>query len=321
MYIKIKHIKQFFLVSAIIFFAGFNYLTYVKADSTLASASCDKSTDSDCDGLTNTEEVLYKTNANNSDTDGDGYSDGVEVKSGYNPTIAAPDDRSVESVNSEKILTNQLESTASTNTLTQNIQDFIASKGNQTISSSDINEFVTNDFTNKLGTAITIDSLPEIDQSSIKLLNQAYASLSSDERAEQITKDSSRYFTTLFYLIISNSPTPITSKDDIASFNKNFLTHVYSLSSANPDYAYFSELGSRLDSLLIQLSDVEVPETIMPMHIKMIRIVKGFLSLRDNADDYTDPVSKMALLSRIQALSKISTDFLNNDVANYFNQF
>lgn len=42
--------------------------------------------DSDNDGLTDYEEIfIYKTNPNKKDTDGDGYSDGDEVKNGYNP--------------------------------------------------------------------------------------------------------------------------------------------------------------------------------------------------------------------------------------------
>jgi hypothetical protein len=41
--------------------------------------------DSDNDGLTDLDEIKYKTDLNNSDTDGDGYSDGEEVKKGYNP--------------------------------------------------------------------------------------------------------------------------------------------------------------------------------------------------------------------------------------------
>src|SRR6266567_3674295 len=95
MYIKIKHIKNSLLIAACLFFAGVNYLTYVKAHTTQDSNGniCDKSIDSDCDGLTNTEEKLYGTDPTNPDTDGDGYSDGVEVKSGYDPLKAAPGDR------------------------------------------------------------------------------------------------------------------------------------------------------------------------------------------------------------------------------------
>jgi len=46
------------------------------------------SLDSDNDGLTDVEEELLGTLPTNSDTDGDGYLDGVEVANGYNPTKA-----------------------------------------------------------------------------------------------------------------------------------------------------------------------------------------------------------------------------------------
>lgn len=43
------------------------------------------STDADEDGLTAKEEAEVGTSDKNADTDGDGYSDGTEVESGYNP--------------------------------------------------------------------------------------------------------------------------------------------------------------------------------------------------------------------------------------------
>jgi hypothetical protein len=48
--------------------------------------------DNDNDGLTNWQEDLYKTDPNNPDTDGDGYSDGEEINSGRNPLVKAPGD-------------------------------------------------------------------------------------------------------------------------------------------------------------------------------------------------------------------------------------
>jgi|GEM_PF-6541123 len=41
--------------------------------------------DSDGDGLSDADEIKYKTDPNNPDTDGDGYKDGEEVHNGYNP--------------------------------------------------------------------------------------------------------------------------------------------------------------------------------------------------------------------------------------------
>lgn len=46
----------------------------------------DKILDSDSDGLTDYEERdIYKTDPNKNDTDGDGFSDGIEIRNGYNP--------------------------------------------------------------------------------------------------------------------------------------------------------------------------------------------------------------------------------------------
>lgn len=49
--------------------------------------------DSDQDGLTDQEEKMIGTDLKNPDTDGDGYSDEKEVKSGYNPLKPAPGDQ------------------------------------------------------------------------------------------------------------------------------------------------------------------------------------------------------------------------------------
>jgi hypothetical protein len=45
-----------------------------------------KLTDADNDGLSDADEVKYKTNPKNSNTDGDGYNDGTEVLWGFDPT-------------------------------------------------------------------------------------------------------------------------------------------------------------------------------------------------------------------------------------------
>ena len=52
----------------------------------------DINADPDQDGLKNWEEELYHTNAKNSDSDNDGYLDGEEVATGYDPTKKAPGD-------------------------------------------------------------------------------------------------------------------------------------------------------------------------------------------------------------------------------------
>lgn len=52
---------------------------------TTATTTNTLSLDDDYDGLNNSDEAKYGADSNNSDTDGDGYLDGAEVKNGYNP--------------------------------------------------------------------------------------------------------------------------------------------------------------------------------------------------------------------------------------------
>ncbi|MFA5021702.1 MAG: hypothetical protein WC508_01285 [Patescibacteria group bacterium] len=53
---------------------------------TATQAPLPSALDSDNDGLTAAEESLYGTDSNNADSDGDGYQDGAELLSGYDPT-------------------------------------------------------------------------------------------------------------------------------------------------------------------------------------------------------------------------------------------
>ncbi len=58
-------------------------------------ANVNGSQDLDDDGLTNDQERLYKTDPLNADTDADGYKDGVEVATGYDPTKLPEEDPKV----------------------------------------------------------------------------------------------------------------------------------------------------------------------------------------------------------------------------------
>ena len=59
-----------------------------------SSSRDSKNKDSDHDGLTDWQETeIYRTDPFNPDTDGDGYLDGEEVTSGYDPSKPAPNDK------------------------------------------------------------------------------------------------------------------------------------------------------------------------------------------------------------------------------------
>lgn len=326
-YIKIKHLKQFLLIVVCVFLASFNYLTY--AETTNATSEvCDKVNDSDCDGLTNSEEKLYGTNPELADTDGDGYSDGVEIKSGYDPLIAAPGDRvaTIDNISSigtdSQAAINTNSTTSLTDTFSQSIAAFIQSKGGQAITTDDVNTFVNTQLSDVMSAADNTN-LPEIDTSKIKILKQDYATLSATDKKQKLSDDALKYLQQMAYLLINNSPTQLLTADDFSAFQETFFSNLSNLSDGSPaSLEYFSDLGNRLEIFLNQAQDVEVPETMLSLHIKFLRINKGLLSLRSSDDNslmFSDSLGKVLILSKISAYVNLYSDFFQNDFKNYFN--
>ena len=85
--------------------------------------------DRDQDGLANQEEQAMGTDPDNPDTDGDGYSDGVEVTSGYDPLIPAPNDRAKD--DTEKTAISNPTTETSTNLTEKFIQNLTNSKSQE----------------------------------------------------------------------------------------------------------------------------------------------------------------------------------------------
>lgn len=101
-----SHLKAIVVVAALVLAAGllFSYFATPKkelagrgsftiTDPALRAEQLKKlQQDSDADGLRDWAEVLYHTDPQKSDTDGDGTPDGEEVKLGRNPAAPGPDD-------------------------------------------------------------------------------------------------------------------------------------------------------------------------------------------------------------------------------------
>ncbi len=317
--IKIKNIKRAFLILACIFLAGINYFNYVKADT--SKEGCNKTIDFDCDGLTNDEETVYGTNSNIKDTDDDGYSDGVEIESGYDPLRAAPEDkiarRTTNSNDNESELA--LGNTSLTDEVTRELEEYMLSKEGQIVSNSDLTDFVSQNFSEKLGSHISLNSLPEIDEMKIKVLPQEYGTLSEDERKIRLRKDATGYYSEIAYALASNAPVEMLLKEDFSEFLSDFESHFVEFAGGEVDYEYFANIGKKTDMFLEQISSVEVPETMLSMHIKGIRLIKGCLSLREMNYSENDPLAKMMLMVRVQDLIGLVTVFFEEDFQNYNN--
>lgn len=319
-FVKIRHIKQFLLVVACLFLAGFNYFSYANADDSRNNSEtknvCDKSIDSDCDKLTNAEEKLYGTDANNRDSDGDGYSDGVEVESGYDPMKPAPEDKL--GTVQKNIPANENKDAPLTESFSQNLSIFLSDKKESGISASELKSFVSMQIDDALKNSGTDEDLPEIDISEIKILKQDYAKLSESERKQKEKEDARKYVGEMLYALISNSPDADSTIKNPRAFLDDLLLRLEEYSSTGANSEYFSDLGNRLELFLSQADEVVVPETMADLHIKFLRISKGVLSLRQSSLDSNDPMERILLVTKANAYADLFFEFLQNDLASYF---
>src|SRR4030042_4912750 len=118
---KLNQSKISFFVFAVLCAASFAF--FVKANDG-ASSGKNIFEDPDQDGLSDDEEGAYGTDVNNRDTDGDGYTDGVEVKSGYDPLKPAPGDKII--TNNLQLTTNNSQQDRGEGNLTQEVSEEVA---------------------------------------------------------------------------------------------------------------------------------------------------------------------------------------------------
>lgn len=262
--------------------------------------------DSDGDNLSNEEELSYGTDPYNSDTDGDGYTDFIEINSGYNPLKHAPGDKIVNSVSANQVAGTSTEKkgveNANDKNLTEELSEKTASLINQSQSENkeigveDLDEIINQ----TMGEEITFENLPEIDEDTIKILDQNYSNLSEEARDEKEKEDATQYLTAVGYIIVTNSPQSIGTEEDVSNFQNEILSYVSEFSndtSTIPEY--FNDLADKGESMLDQLKDIEVPESLLEYHIKGLQLANYAISLKDQHEDTSeDPVSTAIYLSK-----------------------
>lgn len=269
--------------------------------------------DSDQDGLSDDEERTYGTDPYNPDTDGDGYSDWVEIQSGYDPLKPAPGDKIINSSdNSTKNYSNKSEDSNLTSEFSQKIIDLISKnqENNEDIDISDIDLMIDQTFSEK----INFDDLPEIDKETIKIKKQKYSKLSDSEKNLREKNDALEYLTTIGYIVATNSPTSIETQDDIQKIFDNVLLGMNSF-SVNPSSIpnYFIELSKKGDSMLEEMKNVEVPESLVDFHIKGLQLAKYSISLKDTTETQgDDPIAMIVSMSKVNNFLTLIESFAND---------
>jgi hypothetical protein len=308
---NVSKIKKSLIVFFCLFFACINYLAYAQQGSLTLI-------DSDNDGLTDAEEKVYGTDPFNRDTDGDGYSDGVEVKSGYNPLIKAPGDKITTGTVKETTASQYSESIQPlTEKFSQTMKGFLETKDQQKVSTDELNSFISSTFSDQIKEKPSFDNIPEIDISKIKIKKQDYKKLSDADKKKAEAKDARDYIEKLLILFYTNTPEGAITDGDINTLTENIQNKLATFSTSTPDYQFFRDFAEKLRLSINQSYDIEVPETLLQDHIRAIRIASAYLELKDDKSlpEITDPLARAILLTRGRELMSFTEEFLSQEIS------
>lgn len=294
--IKIKTLKLNLLILAALVILSCAFFSYAEEQS---GASTNIFLDSDQDGLSNQEEKLYGTDPDKADTDGDGYSDGAEIKSGYDPLKPAPGDKLMDSgtenpaannAEDEKNITKDLANKISAITLSPDSEE-------KNISLDEIKSMVNK----SLDQNISEDELPQIDPEDLKIIKQSYKGTAEEIKARK-KDDFAKYIVAVYYILSSNSPEPITSGGSVTSIADSVFQKIIT-ALTNRDTSSLSGLNSSGEKILEQLKNVEIPEELADIHIKGMQFAQYSIQMEDLvAPNSEDPMADIANLSKIQSL-------------------
>lgn len=310
--VKVKKIKITFLIFFLLLICGFSFSIVAQENSSNGSVF----SDADQDGLSDEKEITYGTDPKNPDSDNDGYSDGAEVNSGYNPMKPAPGDKL--DVPETTPTTATTTSTASSENLTEEISNRIAtmvSSGESTdgFDMNSINTLIEESMANNT----TFDDLPEIDESTIKIMSQNYSGFSEEKQARERKEDNEEYLSAVFYIISNNLPHSVDSEEAIESFTNEIVTKIPSvMSSADSGLSYFTNLADNGAIMLEKLNELEVPSDMLDIHKKGLQLATYAVSLKEKVKiDNTDPIASLVSLSAVENIMVMSNDFLTETEA------
>ena len=304
---KTRNVKMSLFVLAALLVSSAAFFVVAQENSTTSN---NVFLDSDQDGLTDEEEILYGTDPRNEDTDFDGYSDGSEVMSGYNPLKAAPGDKLETSESFKKESSLSVAENEADN-LTQEIARKITDVAEESNSSGEPVD--TDDVRLMVESALNgQDSevqLKEISNEEIKIKKQNYSGLSKKKAEEKKKEDFTEYLVSVLYIMASNSPEPITSSNDVSSIMNQLIQQTTSaISSRNS--ASIEHLASSGEKIYDQLKEVEVPEELVDTHIKVLQYLDYSSELKTmvNANS-TDPMKEIVNYSKILTYTQGLNEF------------
>lgn len=257
--------------------------------------------DSDSDGLSNDEEKIYGTDPEVADTDGDSYSDGVEIKGGFDPLKPAPGDRVVV----EEVVTEEDGdgdgSVNLTEVATQEFSEMITEK----IENGESAEITSSDLETAIAEVMTQSGsdivLPEVETGDIKV-KLVDEDLPEEEKKDQNREDAIEYLTLVSYILISNAPVQIRDTSSLQNFLVDSGNKIV-VGMMSGDYSFLDSIEERGKKALEEVNKVEVPESMLSIHVKALQIMTFAANLKEVIKASVgpdDPIGQMYTFSKLQ---------------------
>ncbi len=304
-----------FFIFAILITASLTFFTFANdTDLTLFE-------DFDRDGISNSEEKTLGTNPRIADTDGDGYSDGVEVESGYNPLVPAPGDRIVQEKEPIKFTVTPSETKNITKKISEDVVSYIADA--QEAGESDI---TSEEFSAAISQAIEEEvefaTIEPINISDIDIKTQNCDDLSEDECKEMKREDAIEYFTSISYIFVSNFPQGFFDRP-VESFQAEIMAQINTFSGSLNEYTYFENLAKNATKAESQMNEVAVPNDLLDIHSEGLSLIRYAKNIYESGDYKTvnyDATPMIASLAQMQGLLYQSIEF-NDKVARKMEEY
>jgi hypothetical protein len=278
--------------------------------------------DRDGDGLSDTEEKALGTDWQNEDTDGDGYTDGVEVRGGFNPLIPAPGDRFteeekalvletkgikkerrnltqefIEKLKSRKgVAINTFQEASGETGLVTNLTDIQKLK-NTSLTQEDIDELTKETLE---GVEVN-DEVKLIEESEFKILPKVTAKSDKKKKAT-IKKEIEEYLAVTGFIMVNSLPFAVDENTDFNEKLDKFMTGV------GEDIVTGSETEtknskSKLRKSFEELKDVEVPFVLKDVHIRAVSLIKYLLEQDESVVfNKNDPIAMGLMIGKLQSV-------------------
>ena len=170
-----------------------------------------------------------------------------------------------------------------------------------------------------------LQNIPKIDPEEIKIKKQNYKDFSEQEKLKKEKEDWDKYVSTMIgiFMKIKLGKEP-ENENDFVIFMEEFISKYKTiLDGVNPDYEYFRSLSPKVALFIEDAKKIEVPETLLDVHVGFLEILQGYLLLSDPSipkiED--DLLVQLSVYSKMRNLNNVLLKFLDVNFVQYNARF